>query len=53
MKEPYEVLRRKEQEVARVRKEIEALRITARLLEEAATAVTAEKSNGTQKMDLP
>jgi len=32
MKNPYEVLRAKEQELLRVRKEIEALRIAARLL---------------------
>jgi len=40
MKNPYEVLRTKEQELLRVRKEIEALRIAARLLgaEEGAAA---------------
>jgi len=32
MKNPYEVLRMKEQEIERVRKEMEALRIAARLL---------------------
>ena len=32
MKNPYDVLRTKEQELVRVRKEIEALRIAARLL---------------------
>lgn len=32
MKNPYEVLRAKEQELLRVRKEIEALRIAVRLL---------------------
>ena len=32
MKNPYEVLRMKEQELLKVRKEIEALRIAARLL---------------------
>jgi hypothetical protein len=32
MKNPYDVLRMKEQELTRVRKEIEALRIAARLL---------------------
>lgn len=53
MKDPFEVLRLKEQDVIRVKKEIEALRITARLLEEAASTVTPEKSNGTQNMELP
>ena len=33
MKNPYEVLRMKEQEMMRVRKEMEALRIAARLLD--------------------
>jgi hypothetical protein len=32
MKNPYDVLRTKEQELLRVRKEMEALRIAARLL---------------------
>jgi hypothetical protein len=33
MKNPYDVIRVKEQELMRVRKEMEALRIAARLLE--------------------
>jgi len=33
MKNPYDVLRAKEQELVRVRKEMEALRIAARLLD--------------------
>lgn len=33
MKNPYDVMRVKEQELMRVRKEMEALRIAARLLE--------------------
>ena len=33
MKNPYEVMRTKEQELQRLRKEMEALRIAARLLE--------------------
>ena len=33
MKNPYEVMRTKEQELLRLRKEMEALRIAARLLE--------------------
>ncbi len=32
MKNPYEVMRMKEQEMVRIRKEMEALRIAARLL---------------------
>ena len=34
MKNPLEVLRMKEEEILRIRKEIEALKITARLLSE-------------------
>jgi hypothetical protein len=34
MKDPFEVLRMKEQDMLRVKQEIEALRITAELLEE-------------------
>jgi hypothetical protein len=33
MKNPYEVLRAKEQELTKVRREMEALRIAARLLD--------------------
>lgn len=33
MKNPYDVLRTKEQELMRVRKEMEALRVAARLLD--------------------
>lgn len=33
MKNPYDVIRIKEQEIIRVRKEMEALRIAARLLD--------------------
>ena len=32
MKNPYDVLRTKEQELVRVRKEVEALKVVARLL---------------------
>ncbi|MGB9072951.1 MAG: hypothetical protein WCC22_09805 [Terriglobales bacterium] len=41
MKNPYDVIRVKEQELMRVRKEMEALRIAARLLE----AVDPAKAN--------
>lgn len=44
MKNPMDVLRTKEQELAKVRKEVEALRITVRLLgDEGATAVEAKE----------
>jgi hypothetical protein len=37
MKNPMEVLRMKEQELVKVRREVDALRLTARLLEEPST----------------
>jgi hypothetical protein len=46
MKNPVEVLRMKEQEMVRVKQEIEALRITAKLLGE------EPSSTGTEKNDL-
>jgi hypothetical protein len=46
MKNPVEVLRMKEQEMLRVKQEIEALRITAKLLGE------EPGSTGTEKNDL-
>jgi len=45
MKDAYEVLERKEQEMLRVKKEVEALRVVAKLLGE-------EASGGDQKVDL-
>jgi hypothetical protein len=46
MKDPLEVLRMKEQEMARVRQEVEALRITAKLLGEESS------SSGDGKLEL-
>ncbi len=42
MKNPYDVLRTKEQELVRVRKEMEALKIAARLLGAEDPAADAE-----------
>jgi hypothetical protein len=44
MKNPYEVLRSKEQELSRIRKEVEALRIAVNLL--------GEEESGENKEDL-
>ncbi len=44
MKNPYEVLRAKEQELMRIRKEMDALRIAVRLLEGDDNAAANEKS---------
>jgi hypothetical protein len=46
MRDPMEVLRNKEQEVVRVRKEVEALRIAARLLGD-------EPRNGNESKEDP
>jgi len=46
MKNPYEVLRAKEQELIRIRKEMDALRIAARLLGAEDKASGASDTNG-------
>jgi len=43
MKNLHEVLRAKEQEILRLRKEIEALKIAARIMSEADSTLTPEK----------
>jgi hypothetical protein len=48
MKNPYEVLRIKEQELMRIRKEMDALRISARLL--SADDPGAAKGEGSPKL---
>lgn len=49
MKNPYEVLRMKEQELIKIRKEMEALRMAARLL----GAEDPETANGQGQPKLP
>jgi len=55
MKNPYEVLRAKEQEMIRIRKEIDALRIAARLLEaeDKAAANGEAQSPFTRVVEMP
>jgi hypothetical protein len=57
MKNPYEVLKSKEQEMTRVKKEVEALRVAARLLggdEATPIAVGGEDQATLRKVvDLP
>ena len=57
MKNPYEVLKSKEQEMMRVKREVEALRVAARLLGgDEPTAITASgEDHGKlrQVVDLP
>ncbi|MGA7632048.1 MAG: hypothetical protein WCB11_14885 [Terriglobales bacterium] len=48
MKNPYDVLRMKEQELIRVRKEMDALRVAARLLDAEDSA--AAKGQGQAKL---
>jgi len=50
MKNIYDVLRSKEQELIRVRKEIDALRIAARLLSDEAPAANGKAS---QLLEMP
>ena len=47
MKNPYDVLRTKEQELVRIRKEVEALKVVARLL---GADDSAENGDNTPKM---
>ena len=55
MKNPYEVLRSKEQELIRIRKEMDALRIAARLLdaEDKAVAKGEPPSQLTRVVEMP
>jgi branched-subunit amino acid aminotransferase/4-amino-4-deoxychorismate lyase len=53
MKNPYEVLRIKEQEVQRVKREIEALRIAARLLGGEAPPSSEESEPDRQVIEMP
>ena len=50
MKNIYDVLRNKEQELVRVRKEIDALRVAARLLSDDAPAANGRAS---QLLEMP
>lgn len=53
MKNPMEVLRTKEQELARVRKEVEALRVTVRLLGEEGPALGEPKKEMQPVVEMP
>jgi hypothetical protein len=55
MKNPYDVLRTKEQEMIRVRKETEALRIAARLLdaEESGAAKADSQLKQQRSVEMP
>ena len=53
MKNPYEVLRIKEQELQRVKKEVEALRTIAPLLAESAEKPVNGKTENHNVVELP
>jgi hypothetical protein len=54
MKNPYEVLKMKEQEIDRVRSEVEALRVVAGLLDEdQATSPADDKINLHHVIEMP
>ncbi len=55
MKNPYDVLRMKEQELLRVRKEMEALRIAARLLgaEDPKAATGEDRPRPSRVVEMP
>ena len=52
MKNPYEVLQAKESELQRIKKEVEALRVTAQILEEDSED-QEQKGNLRQMVQLP
>jgi hypothetical protein len=53
MKNPMEVLRSKEQEIIKVRKEVEALRVTARLLSDDVAPIEESKQDLRQLVEMP
>ena len=53
MRDPMEVLRNKEQELVRVRKEVEALRIAARLLGDEPRNGNEMKEDSHQLVEMP
>lgn len=53
MKNPYDVLRMKEQELLRVRKEMDALRVAARLLDAEDTAKAQGQPKLSRVVEMP
>jgi len=53
MKNPYDVLRVKEQELLRVRKEMDALRVAARLLDAEDTAKGQTQPKLSRVVEMP
>jgi hypothetical protein len=53
MRNPLEVLRIKEQEILRVKKEVDALRITAKLLGEDSKPMPEQKVDLRQVIEMP
>jgi hypothetical protein len=53
MKNPFDVLRMKEQEIQRIKQEIEALRITAKLLGEEPSSSGEAKVEYRQVVNMP
>jgi hypothetical protein len=53
MKNPFDVLRMKEQEIQRVKQEIEALRLTAKLLGEEPPSTEDRKVEFRQVVNMP
>jgi len=53
MKDIYEVIRQKEADLERIERELEALRLSAKLLEESSRAGLAAASNSTPTVSIP
>lgn len=53
MRNPYEVLKAKEIELARIKKEVEALRIAARLLGTDESVISIAKGESRHVVEMP
>lgn len=53
MKDPLELLRSKEQDIVRIKREIEALKIVAHLLDEDAYPANGDKAEYRQPVEMP
>jgi hypothetical protein len=53
MKNPYDVLRIKEQELTRIRKEVDALRVAARLLDADDSFAAKGKAQPQRVVEMP
>lgn len=53
MKDPFELIRQKEQQILRLRQEIETLKVAARLLGESQESPLDERKNDRRLLQMP